>query len=244
MNDIKQYLDDAIKTLVTKDDILKLKDFIEEQSSLIKDLTSKITTLEDKVNSSEASVSKLNTKIGSLGKISLPWIAARIKNKKLDDLEQYGRREYLRFSGFEVKEKETKEECESMIKKYIKDTLKTDIGENDYNKTHRVCPKITNKFGQVLQQIIATFKGFSPRSSIYRAKKRKSNISVQLDLTKRRYLLLKDAYHKVKDNNRIDFVRADINCSLCLRLKNGKRKFFNSSEELEQLLLDLEWLYF
>ena len=48
MNDIKQYLNNAIKTLVTTDDIMKLKDFIEEQSSPIKDLTSKITTLEDK----------------------------------------------------------------------------------------------------------------------------------------------------------------------------------------------------
>ena len=53
MNDIKQYLDYAIKTLVTKDDIVKLKDFIEEQSSLIKYLTSKITILEEKVHSSE-----------------------------------------------------------------------------------------------------------------------------------------------------------------------------------------------
>ena len=53
MNDIKQYLDYAIKTLVTKDDIVKLKDFIEEQSSLIKYLTSKITILEEKVHYSE-----------------------------------------------------------------------------------------------------------------------------------------------------------------------------------------------
>ena len=53
MNDIKQYLDYAIKTLVTKDDIVILKDFMEEQSSLIKYLTSKITTLEEKVHSSE-----------------------------------------------------------------------------------------------------------------------------------------------------------------------------------------------
>ena len=36
MNDVKQYLDDAIKTLLTKDDIVKLQDFIEEQSSLTK----------------------------------------------------------------------------------------------------------------------------------------------------------------------------------------------------------------
>ena len=65
MKDIKQYFDDAIKTLVTKYDIVKLKDFIEEQSNLIKDLISKIVALEEKVNSGET-VSKLNKKISSL----------------------------------------------------------------------------------------------------------------------------------------------------------------------------------
>ena len=53
---------------------------------------------------------------------------SQLKTWKLDDLEQYGRRECLRFSGFEVKEKETKEKCDSMIKNYIRDTLKIDIG--------------------------------------------------------------------------------------------------------------------
>ena len=33
---------------------------------------------------------------------------------------QYGRPECLRYSGFEVREKETKEECEVMIKNHIK----------------------------------------------------------------------------------------------------------------------------
>ena len=118
--------------------------------------------------------------------------------------------------------------------------MKIDIGENDYNIIHRVGPKITNNNGQVLQQIVVKFKGFGPRSLVYRDRKRKSNISGHLDLTNRRYLLLKDAYNKVKDDDRIDFVCADINCSLCLSLKNGKWKFFNSSKELGQLLLDLK----
>ena len=117
---------------------------------------------------------------------------------------------------------------------------KLDIGENDYKRIHRVGPKITDNNGQVLQQIIVKLKGFSPRSSVYRARKPNSNISVHLDLTKRRYLLLKDACNKVKDDDRIDFVCAGINFSLCLDLKNGKWKFLNSSEELGQLLLDLE----
>ena len=39
--EIKSYLDDAIKNLVTKSDIDSLKSFIEEQSALIKNLTEK-----------------------------------------------------------------------------------------------------------------------------------------------------------------------------------------------------------
>ena len=106
-NDIKQCLDDVIKTLVTKDDIMKLKDFIEQQSSLIKDLTSKIHTLEEKVNSSKASVCKLNEKIGSLEeKLVCLESQLELTARKLNDLEQYGRCECIRVSGFKVKEKE------------------------------------------------------------------------------------------------------------------------------------------
>ena len=39
--EIKSYLDDAIKNLVTKSDIDSLKRFIEGQSALIKNLTEK-----------------------------------------------------------------------------------------------------------------------------------------------------------------------------------------------------------
>ena len=47
MNNINHYLDDAKKTVVAKDDTVKVKDFVEEQSSHVKDLTSKIATLEE-----------------------------------------------------------------------------------------------------------------------------------------------------------------------------------------------------
>ena len=39
--EIKSYLDDAIKNLVTKSDIDSFKSFIEEQSVLMKNLTEK-----------------------------------------------------------------------------------------------------------------------------------------------------------------------------------------------------------
>ena len=70
MNNIKQCLTilywTILKTLVTKDDMVKSKDFIEEQSNLANGLTSKITTLEENVNSREASICRLNVKIGCL----------------------------------------------------------------------------------------------------------------------------------------------------------------------------------
>ena len=62
-----------------------------------------------------------------------------------------------------MKEKETKEECESMVKNYIKSSLKTDNNEKDCNQIHRVCPNITNDNGTVFKQVIVNFKDFSSR---------------------------------------------------------------------------------
>ena len=69
--EIKSYLDDAIKNLVTKSNVGPLKSFIEEQSALIKNLTEKVSTLDEKLNVSEAHIEKLNNKITNLeGKLA------------------------------------------------------------------------------------------------------------------------------------------------------------------------------
>ena len=67
--------------------------------------------------------------------------------------------------------------------------------------------------------------GFVPRAKVYRARKHKADIAIHLDLIKRRYSLLKDAYSKDKDCTSVDIAYADINCSLL--------------EELERLLLEI-----
>ena len=227
--EIKSHLDDAIKNLVRKSDIDSLKSFIEEQSALIKNLTEKISTLDEKLYPSEASIEKLNDKISNLeGKLAYFESQDELKSRKIDDLEQYGRRESLRFSGFEVKENESKEECEHVVKSHIKNSLNVDIEESELNRIHRIGPKI-KKNGKIFQDIIVKFKSFNPRTKVYRARKHKADIVIHLDLTERRYLLLKNAYGKAKDCANIDFACADINCSLCLRLKNSDWKFFNFS---------------
>ena len=87
--EIKNYLDDAIKNLVTKSDIDSLKSFIEEQSDLLKNLTEKISTLNKKLNASEASIDKLNDKITNLeGKLAYFESQDKLKSRMIDDLEQ------------------------------------------------------------------------------------------------------------------------------------------------------------
>ena len=53
------------------------------------------------------------------------------------------------------------------------------------------------------------------------------------------YDLLKEARTRIKDVDSVEYAFADINCSLGLRLKNGRFRFFNSSEELNMALAEV-----
>ena len=65
---------------------------------------------------------------------------------------------------------------------------------------------------------------------------KKTGFSVSVDLTKRRYLLLSKANGLIKCNTNISYVYSGINCSLALRFKDNSFKYFNSEEELHDLL--------
>ena len=91
-----------------------------------------------------------------------------MKSRKKDDPEQYGRRESLPFSSFEVKENESKEKCEHVVKSYIKNSLIVDIGESECNRIHRIGPKIKES-GNIFQYIIVKFRDFVQRTKVYRA---------------------------------------------------------------------------
>ena len=76
-----------------------------------------------------------------------------------------------------MKENESKEESESKVKSYIKNCLNVDIEESDFNRIHRIGPKI-NKNGKAFQQVIVKFKGFVPWTKVYRARKHKADIAI------------------------------------------------------------------
>ena len=117
--------------------------------------------------------------------------------------------------------------------------LKVEVNDNDFNRIHRVGQKYRRDDAKECQQVIVKFKGFMSRTKVYRARKYKCDISIQLDLTKRRYDQLKSARTRMKDVDSVEYAFAEINCSLGLRLKNGRFRFFNSSENLNMALTEV-----
>ena len=78
--------------------------------------------------------------------------------------------------------------------------------------THWIEQKYWCDDGKECQQVIVKFNVFFPRMKVYRARKHKSDISIQLDLTKRRYDLLKEVRTRIKDVDSGEYAFADMNC--------------------------------
>ena len=87
-NEFKNLLDDAVKSLVSKEDIDSIKILIKEQSDTIKELGLKKTKLEEKVTSNEETIARLNERVSSLeSKIVYLETQDKSKARKLDDIE-------------------------------------------------------------------------------------------------------------------------------------------------------------
>ena len=111
--------------------------------------------------------------------------------------------------------------------------LQNDLVDRDYDRAQRVGSS-HDRDGKLRadRQMIVKFTSFWARSTVYRARPKVGDIQVYIDQTKRRFNFRKMAVDYVKDKPKVDFVFADINCSLCVRLKNGQFKFFCSKDEL------------
>ena len=196
---------------------------IDELLLAIKARDSKIETLEKKVESLESKVVFLEN-------------TNNLLERKIDDGEQYQRCLSLRINGIPSKtgEKETGEVCLEKVKEEVA-KLGVDVASLKFDRAHRVGPTRRDPQGR---QMIFKMTSWSDRTIIYRARNKERNAKVKfhLDLTKRRFELKKVAIERVKDNQEVHFAFVDVNCNLCIRFKNGTYKFFNSVEELENIL--------
>ena len=83
---------------------------------MITELGLKIVKLEEKVTTNEETIARLDEKVSLLqDKIVYLETQDKLKARKLDDLEQYGRRESLRFNEFKTKQNKSSEDCAMMV---------------------------------------------------------------------------------------------------------------------------------
>ena len=200
---------------------------IEDLKRLIKEKDTKIEALEKKVDELESKLSVIDR-------------TNELLSRKIDDGEQYQRRSSRRVNGIpsDKDEVETGEICLKKVKEEVS-KLGIDPTKLQFDRAHRVGFVKKDASGNPLPRpMIFRMTSWADRTLIYKArdKQKGAKIKFYIDLTKRRLDLKTLAIERVQEYPNVDFVFADINCNLCVRFKSGAFKFFNSEEELEQIL--------
>ena len=150
--------------------------------------------------------------------------------------EQYSRRQCLRLYGVEISENE-REDVFEVVQSIIKEE-NCNIPSEMIDRAHRIGQVKVDKDTNIKQQdIIIKFVTFRHRTEFYRARKEfKSDIRVGLDLTRKRYQLLKDGRALIDGNPKVKFLYADINCNLKIHPADGQDRSFSSLNELKEIL--------
>ena len=197
----------------------------------------KVQQLIDLIAAKDEKIAKLEDRVAELERSN------NLFERKLDDLESYGRRQNIRIVGIPAPaegKKETAEEVTAAVKIEL-DKLKVPHFQfnRDVVRAHRVGKKFKDKNNRVVHPVIVRFTSWRSRTDVYKKRKKDGNIRIYPDLTKRRVKLRKDAETLVENNENISYVFADVNNNIGVKLKTGKLAFFNSTAELAKVINDV-----
>ena len=215
--ELKQLITEMKNTMVTKDKF-------DELFKLLGEKDDKIAELEDRVKELE--------------------YQANLYERRLDDLESYGRRQNLRIVGIPPSPNGHKESADEVLEK-VKDAIAAlDVPNLNVNevidRAHRVGKKYRREgSNDEIQPIIVRFTSWRSRTAVYRKRQKQGPTRFYTDLTKRRLDLKKLADARTRDNEKVKFAFADVNNNIGLRLADNRMVYFNSIEELERTLTSL-----
>ena len=155
---------------------------------------------------------------------------------KLDDLEQYSRRNSVRISG--ITENEKGEDIENNITSVLDDMkMSTKITLKDINRVHRIGPRVslTNKMHS--QQIIIQFRDYKTKSAFIKERKtlrtKLLNVYMAEDLTQKRARLFYLTRNMKKQHNILDCWTYD--GWIVIKDQHGKIRTVSSEDELNTL---------
>ena len=216
---------EELKLLITEmKNSMVTKDKFDELFKLLGEKDEKIAQLEDRVK-------VLETQAG-------------LYERRLDDLESYGRRQNLRIVGIPPPSNGRKESAEEVLEK-VKDAIaELDVPnlnvDEVIDRAHRVGKKFKRDgSNEEVHPIIVRFTSWRSRTAVYRKREKRGRTRFYTDLTKGRLDLKKLADAKTKDNEKVKFAFADVNNNIGLRLADDRMVYFNSVDELERTLASL-----
>ena len=127
------------------------------------------------------------------------------------------------------------------VMEIIKETGES-ISEDNVDRAHRIGKKFKDKdTNEDTRGIIVRFTAFKHRTQLYKARKRLKSVRIRLDMTTKRYNILKDA-RIIADGNqdKVKFVYADINCRLKVHPISVRINIF----PLKDILKSIQWFIF
>lgn len=210
-------------------DITAILKKIDEQGEVIKNLQSTIAKKDEQIVIMEHEIKRMSHN-------------QAILFRKIDDLEQYGRRYSVRINGVEVKPDGQREDVTKLVEECCAE-MDTPFQPTKIDRAHRVGGVVTDtRSKKKTQPIIVKFRSWDARTAFYKARPKwkpggsHRRFSVAPDLTKARYSLLKTAREKIADYAEVSFAFVDLNCRLAIRMTDESVHYFNSVEELDNHL--------
>ena len=217
-----------------------LKNEIAELRAAVEDKNQRITELEETVVDAVKRNVILASRIDEMEAISNDY-SARI-DVRIDDCEQYSRKDSLRIEGIPYQTGETNPELKDKVLTELQ-KLGASVNKTDIHRLHRSSGPRTSTDGSVTAQTIVKFTNWSARSSVYGTRfkgtledRKKRPIYANLDLTKRRLGLLKRAKSALQDHP-YAHAYSNAECRLVVKNRRSKDEYgFNTNNELDDIL--------
>ena len=193
---------------------------LEEQNTVISKLLSQVSVLEKYVTVVE-STALFNKHMASM------------HERKMDDFEQFSRKQNLRLEGIPVEDGDSPLKIMELIKNETRELNLVVCGDN-FDRCHRIGPKYTVN-GVTHQSVLLKLALWRTRDTLYRHRK-KFTFKLFPDLTARHKELLSFCREVIassigKNPLPIDYVFADLNCRLKVKSSDGRFLSFNSRSE-------------
>ena len=177
---VKESMEDTVKRVLK--DVLQDASILQVLATMIKDhiLSELQKTIDENTAVIEALKETINEKDAVINDLQV----------KLDDLEQYQRRQCLRVFGVE----EGPDEDTDVKAIEIARKIGVDLSIEDIDRSHRIGVRNNDR----PRPIIIKFVSYRKRSEVFHSKKnlKGSGVTIREDLTKMRHSLLKEAINK------------------------------------------------